>query len=115
MKNNFQTFLAFFLLLGFPAVVLASPRIISLKDGSQLKGEIVSAANGVYTVKTQNLGKIELQEGEIISISSDSMTPPPAPTVAGTGNLQEKAAGLQNQILSDPKLLTDLQNLTQDD
>ena len=90
-------------------------RTITLKDGSVLKGQVLSLNNGVYKVRTQNIGQIEIEEAKISSISDG--------TVAQSSQTQQKAQTLpvdisshleamQMNILSDPKNLEQIQALT---
>ncbi|MBI4696313.1 MAG: hypothetical protein HY749_20085 [Gammaproteobacteria bacterium] len=88
-----------------------SPRYIELADGSVIKGEVVSAANGTYRVKTAAMGVLELKEADIRSIASSAPTGgPPAADVAGTA----EASDIQRRILSDPELLKSIHALQGD-
>ena len=114
MKNSLRLYLAiaFCVTLCYAKTLFAdASKIILLKDGSQLKGDIVTVNNDVYTIQTQNLGTVQIRGTDIVSITAEN----PGPTKASPAlNLQGQAQNIQNQILSDPKLVSDLHNLTQD-
>ena len=59
----------FFLLLSMSAYC-GQMNKIELNDGSVINGEIVSFANGLYTIKTDTLGEIKLEQSKISQISS---------------------------------------------
>ncbi len=44
--------------------------VIELKDGSIISGEVVSLAGGIYTIRTDSLGMIKLEESKIRAIRS---------------------------------------------
>jgi len=53
-------------------VFAAQARKIQLNDGSVIIGEVVSFANGVYTIKSKSTGNIKINESNIKSISVQS-------------------------------------------
>ena len=120
MKNSLRLYLiiALCVTLCYAKVLFAdASKIILLKDGSQLKGEVVAVNNDVYTIQTQNLGAIQIRGTDIVSITTGVIQHQSGagPAKASPAlNMQDQAQGLQNQILSDPKLVADLHNLTQD-
>lgn len=82
---------------------------ITLKDGSKLQGKVLQLSEGIYTIETPNLGKINIPESDILSIESkDASAEPSSPA------LKEKVAEVQNSIMSDPNVMDDIQKLTQD-
>lgn len=82
---------------------------IQLQDGSTLKGKVVALEGGVYTIQTQNLGTIELNEEEILNIGSNQ-TNTPAPS----GNIDYQMQQMQRTMMSDPSILEDIQELAED-
>ena len=109
-----------FLLLLLLAFSFISPvhaqttKTITLKDGSVIKGNVLQLTDGVYTLETDNLGKINVAESEIVSIAAESApVPPNAGDTAGAsfkGQVQE----MQTSLLSDPEVMTEIQNIMQD-
>ena len=49
----------------FCAQAFAEPKSFTLKDGSVIKGELVSFQGGIYTVQTANLGRLLLSEANV--------------------------------------------------
>lgn len=108
MKNKLLHFL-FIILLGFPSPLHAqTAKVITLKDGSVLKGEVLKLDNGVYTVQTLNMGEIQIAEKEIVRIDA-------APQTAPADDIGAQAQQVQTQILTDPELMQEVQNMLQDE
>lgn len=85
--------------------VAAEGRVIELRDGSVLNGELVGAGNGHYRIRTPVLGEIELPESEVVAIrSSASAVPSPVNALSGSPDLQGVMAGIQRQMVGDPTL-----------
>ncbi|MDO8580207.1 MAG: hypothetical protein Q7S13_01850 [Candidatus Omnitrophota bacterium] len=53
-------------------VFAQSTKTITLRDGTQIKGEVTSLQNGIYTIHSPTLGILDIQEADIDSISSDN-------------------------------------------
>jgi len=91
-----------------------SIKTITLKDGSVIKGNVLQLVDGVYTLETGNLGKITVPEAEIVSIAAES-----APAAPDTGNtasasLKGQVQEIQTNLLSDPGIMAEMQNIMQD-
>ena len=54
--------------LAAPGICTAGKGELELKDGSVIRGEIVSASGGVYRIKTDSLGVISVEESKIRNI-----------------------------------------------
>jgi len=100
-----------------------SLKIITLKDGSKLAGEIISVQNEVYSVKTENLGLLQINGSNIVSITAPSLDAAlPAPVLpsqsvspsSDAGQFKNQVQQLQGQFLTNPAFLADIQNLIQD-
>lgn len=63
---------ACFLMLLTISVFADTQRQIEFNDGSIISGEIVSFSNGVYTIKSNNLGTLKIQDSKIRAIHSES-------------------------------------------
>lgn len=97
-----------------------SIKIIKLKDGSTLKGEVLQLSNGVYTLQTSNLGEVKINESDILSITSPELlnSLPEKSTLAGDADkaeLQKQVQQLQGTILSDKGIMTEIQNILEDE
>ena len=88
---------------------------IILVDGSTIYGEVVSLNNGVYKIKTQSLGTIEIKESKIRLVQKRNDSVVKAPVQKGTDNasattnileLQKKMMGNADIM----KMIMSLQN-----
>jgi hypothetical protein len=87
------------------ASVATGGRAIELRDGSVLMGELVSAGNGHYRIRTPVLGEIELPESEVLAIrSAPTSAPNPVDPSLGATDLQGLMSAIQGQIVGDPSL-----------
>jgi hypothetical protein len=86
---------------------------IVLKDGSVLTGEVVSLANGMYTVRSDSLGTIKLEESKVRAIRER----PAAPGGALASNNSAAAAdatSLQEKMMSDQEIMSKIRSLQDD-
>lgn len=83
----------------------AEGRVIELRDGSVLMGEVVAAGNGRYRIRTPVLGEVELPESEVLAIrSAAAPAAGPVGPSAGPTDLQGALASIQRQLVGDPLL-----------
>ncbi len=84
---------------------------IELTDGSIITAEVVSLANGVYTIRSSSLGTITVQDSRVKSIrsrgSAASATSSAAPTSAEISALTEK-------MMSDREIMQMIESLRDD-
>ena len=121
MKKYSFILIATIILLGLITYSHAQTlKIITLKDGSVLKGKVVQLKDNMYTLETSSLGRINIPESNILSIASPEALS--AQDQQSDENRNAQKAQLQNQvqqmqgnILSDPELITDLQNIINDE
>jgi hypothetical protein len=113
----------------------ADTQVITLKDGSQIKGELSGVANGVYTVRTPTLGDIHITSNQVISISAETagaaVASPPAanasanampavpalpglPAAGASGDMSQRITSAQNQLMANPEFVAEIQNFAQD-
>ncbi|HBO98121.1 MAG TPA: hypothetical protein DE315_07415 [Candidatus Omnitrophica bacterium] len=91
-----------------------SAKVITLKDGSVIKGAVTQLADGVYTLETDNLGKITVPESEVVSIAAESAPALPAAGNMASASLKGQAQEIQTNLLSDPSIMAEIQNIMQD-
>jgi len=100
-------------------------KIITLKDGSILKGVLLELDAGVYTVKTENLGQVEINESDVLSINVPESIIDEFPKTNTNQNADITATmdqsqvmiqtqQMQKKLLSDPNLMKDVQNMLSD-
>lgn len=105
----------------------AEAKFITLKDGSVIRGVPRELYDGYYTIETDLLGVVEIEESRVDSISSNdpgaanaSAGQPSgsASPTAGVGfaspQLQAQMMQAQQQMLSDPQMMMELQKMAQD-
>jgi len=127
MKRHLTTSLLAVLLLYSSSTLYAqSVKTITLKDGSILKGNLIDLKDHVYTIKTTNLGTININEDDILSITAgEPLTAPyshnlsPSSTLlqgdgSGSPQLKDHVLQIQNQIMTDPQLINAIMKLTED-
>jgi hypothetical protein len=90
-----------------------SEQVITLKDGSQIVGELVGISDGVYTIKTPVIGNVQASANDVVSITSrrhghDGASPGDVP------DLDQRIANEQKQLMSDPKSMALMVQMTQD-
>jgi hypothetical protein len=81
---------------------------IELTDGSTIKGQINTLANGVYAVDSDSLGLIQIPQSRVRSIRYGSGGAPQAtPSAADLGSLQM-------QLMADPQIMNLIGELRSD-
>jgi len=87
-------------------------RVIELIDGSIIRGEVLSLTGGVYTIKSDSLGMIKLEESKISVIRAKS---------AGSGankdvvsQSSDEIRSLQEKMMSDKEIMSMIQSLQDD-
>jgi len=111
-------------ILSMTAVSFAdqSEQVITLKDGSQIKGELSGIENGVYTVKTPIIGDVHVAASDVASITNGNAPVTTLPTnnttpnqsSASTPNMDQQIAASQKQLMSNPQTMATLQEMMQD-
>ncbi len=85
-------------------------REIELKDGSRITGEVVSLSSGVYTIKSESLGTIKLEESKVRSMKSPSAAPAPGAAKASPDDIN----ALQTRMMSDKEIMALIESLKDD-
>lgn len=129
MRRLFSIFLS--VILVFAMAFAGVTKIVKLKDGSVIKGEILSLNDGVYAIKTMAMGTIRVPSSNIISITDESAstsnisTNTSLPTnnlpnlglsVPGASSpaIQSQIQQVQGTIMSNPQIMMDIQDLLND-
>ena len=86
-------------------------REIELKDGSIITGEVLSLSNGIYTIKSDSLGALRLEESTVRAIRSKS---PSGGAASSPGGLGAETGSLQKKMLSDQETMGLIQSLQND-
>lgn len=86
---------------------------IVLKDNSVITGEVVSLNNGIYTVKSDILGTIKLEESKVRVIRERSAPPSVALSTNSSATTNE-VKSLQEKMMSDKEVMSLIQSLQDD-
>lgn len=102
----------------------ADGKVITLKDGSHVRGELTGIRNGYYEVQSASMGNIRVAPDDIVSITTASAAEQPAAAASNTHAPQAtmpadikstpEFQAIQNKIISDPALMSNIQSLMQD-
>lgn len=86
-------------------------RQIELTDGSILTGEVLSYQNGTYSVRTDALGTVSIEDSRVRSIRTPGdASPSAAPSSAATGQV----GALQQKMQSDEQVMDMIRSLKDD-
>ncbi|MBP9855095.1 MAG: hypothetical protein KBD53_09545 [Candidatus Omnitrophica bacterium] len=134
MNRLFSTFFIFcILMINLPAQA-EQEKLIQLKDGSSLTGQVLGLVDKVYTIRTADLGMIKIEEEKILSISNKNietnqipatepaLIPVAVPTINTTpttpnltsSNMNAQMQTIQQDIMSNPVLMADIQAMASD-
>ena len=95
-------------------------QVITLKDGSQIKGELSGIENGVYTIKTPIIGDVHVAASDVASITNgtgNGTAPVAAVQSQSSGsipNMNQQIADQQKKLMSNPQSMAILQEMMQD-
>ncbi len=86
-------------------------REIELKDGSIIAGQLVSLKTGIYTIESDTLGTLKIEESKVKIIRP--ISPPQIPDVAqhNTGN---EVTCLQRKMMNNHEIMDLIQSLQND-
>ena len=106
---------AIFVLLFFLETIHAGEiKELILKDGSVITGEVISLSNGIYTIKSDILGVIKLEESKVRTIQEKSSTVNPSASPSSSAATAEEVQTLQQKMMSDKEVMSLIQSLQND-
>ncbi len=92
----------------------AGVKVLTLKDGTRVQGQITGISNGRYIVSSDSLGEISVKEEDVLSILAPGVS-------AGSGSgggvasaIDGQMQQVQAQMLANPQVMTDIQALATD-
>ena len=93
-----------------------TPALFELRDGSRIRGEIVSMEGGNYTVRSGTLGTVTLTADQLASINMQPDAPATAGGMSGmdAGALASRMQSVQGLIANDPAMMAAIQSLQGD-
>jgi hypothetical protein len=113
MKKTILTLIVFFNI--FISLALANKLSkVELVDGSVIIGEVSGINNGKYTINSQEMGVLQIEESRIKQIIlADTEKNPGVTTPRGYGPSSDQIEAMKNKILGDKEtmgMVTSLQN-----
>ena len=85
---------------------------IELTDGSVITGEVLSLANGVYTIRIASLGTVTVRDDRVRTIRSrGSASPAPSATTAPSS---AEISSLTEKMMNDSEVMDMIQSLKDD-
>ena len=90
------------------SAVSGEVRVIELKDGSVITGEVLSLSKGLYTIKSDGLGTVTLDESKVLAIRSRSENKN-GPAAANT-----EIMGLEQKMLNNTEVMDLIKSLQND-
>jgi len=117
--NNYSKIFFFAFLVLAPQLAFCEAQTITLKDGSQVKGELVSFTGGVYTIHTPALGDIKVDSSQVVNIANGSLpataTNPGSSAQSPADNgFNQKIQSAQSKLMADPQMMAQIQEMTKD-
>jgi hypothetical protein len=109
MKKSIFLF-AVILLLTARSAPAAEMREIEMSDGSVVSGEVLSLSKGIYTIRSDSLGTLKIDESKVRVIR-------PRSTSQGAGASQSSGGdvrSLQNKMMNDQEIMGMIQSLQND-
>jgi|CXWL01.1.fsa_nt_gi hypothetical protein len=102
-----------------PCVTFATEQVISLKDGSSIKGELVGINGGTYTLKTASMGEVKIEASKVANISdanwaANSTTAGGTSFQPATGEMNQKIENAQARIMNDPEAMETIKEMMAD-
>jgi hypothetical protein len=96
------------------SAVAGEVRVIELKDGSVITGEVLSLGNGLYTIKSNSLGTITLEESKVRTIRSQSSDKNAGTASPGNAVSSAEVMALEQKMLSNAEVMALIQSLQND-
>ena len=97
---------------------LAGDSRIELRDGSVVSGELVSVTDGIYRIRSDNLGEIQVRESDVLAIRPGATAAEPGATPTGprtdTVGPGVNLTGIQQQLLGNPQTMEAITRLQND-
>ncbi len=88
-------------------VTICQAQELHLRDGTILKGKLLSYSNGNYVISSQTLGTVTIAESQVVTINQGP---------SGKGNIADPVAlqQLQTEMLADQEVMQLLESLQND-
>jgi hypothetical protein len=108
--RQFMICFALVIVLVARSALAGGPREIELRDGSIITGDVVSLSNGIYTIKSESLGTVKIEESKV-----NVIRPKSSPQGAGASqSAGGEVRSLQIKMMSDQEIMGLIQSLQND-
>ena len=107
--RNFQWFISASLIFFVASVYAGATQKITLQDGSNVSGEVLSLSDGVYEIKTQSMGVLSIKQSEVQSIQAEGASSNSQPVFDA-----QQFQAIQKSIMSNPQIMQSIQSLQSD-
>jgi hypothetical protein len=121
MNKLISAFVFLALSASMSAFADTSEQVITLKDGSQIKGELTGINNGIYTIKAPIIGDVHAAISDVVSITNSNAPAAVGPTSSASNqapanipNYDQQIAAGQKKLMSNPQSMATLQEMMQD-
>jgi exopolysaccharide biosynthesis protein len=104
--RQFMIYFALVVILLARSSFAGGPREIELRDGSIITGDVVSLSNGIYTIRSESLGTVKIEESKVNVIRQRSST--------SSQGASGEAKSLQNKMMNDQEIMGMIQSLQND-
>ncbi len=101
----------FVLALSSQIALAGEVREIELTDGSVITGEVLSLSSGIYTIKSDSLGTVRIDEAKIRVVRSRT---PASSASHPKGGDPMQAESLTDRMMSDKEIMNLIQGLQDD-
>ena len=109
---KFITICFVLLLVSVPLVTFSNEIMtIELTDGSVITGEVVSLIRGMYTIKSNDLGTLKIEESKIKVIRSNA---PSVKSVGQNTEIKDQMESMQAIMMNNPEVLSIILSLKDD-
>jgi len=109
---KFITICFVLLLVSVPLVTFSNEIMtIELTDGSVISGEVVSLIRGMYTIKSNDLGTLKIEESKIKVIRSNA---PSVKSVGQNTEIKDQMESMQAIMMNNPEVLSIILSLKDD-
>ncbi len=106
-----------FFVISWSALAFAQQpsQTITLKDGTTLKGQLVTVANGSYTINSPAVGQVKVSADQISSITATGASSTTPGILTPDGKLSANTVdSIKTNMLQDPEIMSLMQELVAD-
>ena len=92
----------------------ASEQVVTLTDGSRIRGEVVGLQDGRYAIDTAALGRVQVDAASVVSITAAEAAPAQPVSPGLQLSAGDAVARVQSMIADNPSLMSQILRLQTD-